>query len=189
MRGVMNEANPDPSAAVPSVTTEIPRPLLEVRRSNRRLGHVSNLLSFTSLAFLGWLVYEVFILERSDTIYLLLSLFGMASGLGRILVYKVRAVPKPLLDLAHGTPGERDAAWDLISAHREELLGMTELPASIREPELIELDRAQLVERVERHGTTPWPQILRGFLIAWSVILILVLTALALHTPAPVIER
>ncbi len=185
----MNDVRPEPSAPIRTSHTESPQALFEVRRSHRRLGQVSNLLSFTSLGFLGWLVYEVFILERSDTIYLLLSLFGTATGLGRFLVYKVKAVPKPLLDLAHGTPGEKDAAWDLISAHREELLGMTELPASIREPELTELDRPQLVERINRYGTTPWPQILRGFLIAWSVILIFVLTALVLHTPAPVIER
>jgi hypothetical protein len=160
-----------------------------VRRDDRRLARIGAMLLVTSLAFLGWLVYEVFILERSDTIYLLLSLFGTASGLGRFLVWKVRAVPRPLLDLARGTDAQRDAAWRLIESHRDELLAMTDLPATIREPDLVELDRAGLVARVERHGTTDWRAILRSFLVAWAVVLAVVLIALALHVPNPVVDR
>ncbi len=158
-----------------------------VRRDHKRLLLLERMLLLTSLAFLMWLCLEVFIRERRDTIYLLLSIYGSLSGIGRFFVWKVRAVPAPLLTLAHGSAAQREQAWLFIDAHRDALFAMTHLPASINEPSLGTLGREALIERVERHGTTNWRKILKIFLTVWLLGLTAVIVAVLLHTPASVV--
>jgi len=158
-----------------------------LERDHRRLVLLERALHLTSLAFLAWLCLEVFIRERRDTIYLLLTIYGSLSGIGRFFVWKVRAVPAPLLVLAHGSATARDEAWSFIEQHRDALVAMTHLPASINEPALGTLSREAMVERVQRHGTTNWRKALRVFLIAWLVGLTAVIAAVLLHTPESVV--
>jgi hypothetical protein len=158
-----------------------------LRRDHKRLLLLERVLLLTSVAFLVWLCLEVFIRERRDTIYLLLSIYGSLSGIGRFFVWKVRAVPAPLLTLAHGTAPEREQAWLFIDVHRDALFAMTHLPASINEPDLGTLGREALIARIERHGTTNWRKILKVFLAVWLVGLTAVIVAVLLHTPASVV--
>lgn len=164
-----------------------PTSIEAVRRDHKRLLLLERLLLLTSLAFLAWLCLEVFIRERRDTIYLLLSIYGSFSGIGRFFVWKVRAVPAPLLTLAHGSAPAREASWRLVNEHRDELLAMTHLPGSINEPALGTLGRGALVERIERHGTTNWSRALRVFLAVWLLGLTAVVIAVLLHTPESVV--
>jgi hypothetical protein len=159
-----------------------------VRRDLARLALLSRALLLINLGFIGWLVLEVFIRGHLDQIYLVLSLYGSLSGLLRYFVWKVRSVPTPLLMLAHGTPAERDAAWALIAAHRDELLLATTLPATIHEAPLTELSREALVERVLRHGTVNWARVLRVLLITWLVGLVIVVAVVSQHTPTAEVD-
>lgn len=162
--------------------------IIAVRRDLRRLRLLDRALLFTNLGFLAGVIVTVFILGHLDQIYLLMTLYGSLSSVLRFFVWKVRAVPTPLLTLAHGSPEERDAAWRLVSEHREELLNATTLPASIHEAPLTELDRDGLVERVKRHGTTNWRRLLRVLTTVWLIGLAVVLVAVSQHTPAAEVD-
>lgn len=150
---------------------------------------IGRLFGWTGLAFIAWHIGIAFVLERRDVEYVALSLFGTVSGLCRFAVYKVRSLPEPLWRLAWGDAVGRERAFELISAHREALFALANLPASVREPALVDLDREALVERVRRFGHTDWPRVLRWVLAAWAVGLALVLVLVLAHTPEPVVDR
>ena len=159
-----------------------------VRRDLKRLKILDRALLVANLSFVGWIILEVFIRGHLDTVYVLLSLYGCLSSVLRYFVWKVRAVPTPLLKLAHGTPDERDRAWELVSVHKDELLALTTLPATIHEPALTELGRDALVERIERHGTVNWRRLLRVLLTTWLIGLAIVLAIVSQHTPAAQVD-
>jgi len=179
MTSQTTDSSMSPPASILSMET--------VLRDHKRLVLLERMLLLTSVSFLVWLCLEVFIRERRDTIYLLLSIYGSLSGIGRSFVWKVRAVPAPLLTLAHGSAAQREQAWLFVDSHRDALFAMTHLPASINEPALDQLGREALVERIERHGTTNWRKILEVFLIAWLVGLTAVIAAVLLYTPESVV--
>lgn len=162
--------------------------IASVRRDLRRLRLLDRALLFTNLGFVASVIVTVFIIRHLDQIYVLMTLYGSLSSVLRFFVWKVRAVPTPLLTLAHGTADERDAAWRLIENHRDELLNATTLPASIHEAPLTELDRDGLIERVKRHGTTNWRRILRILATVWLIGLSVVLVAVSQHTPAAEVD-
>lgn len=162
--------------------------IIAVRRDLRRLRLLDRALLLTNLGFIAGVIVTVFILRHLDQVYLLMTLYGSLSSVLRFFVWKVRAVPTPLLTLAHGTDEERDAAWRLINQHRDELLLATTLPATIHEPPLTDLDREGLVERVKRHGTTNWRRLLRVLTTAWLLGLAVVLVAVSQHTPAAEVD-
>ncbi|HRE91087.1 MAG TPA: hypothetical protein PK095_18335 [Myxococcota bacterium] len=162
--------------------------IIAVRRDLWRLRLIDRALLVTNLGFVAAVIVTVFILRHLDQVYVLMTLYGSLSSVLRFFVWKVRAVPTPLLTLAHGTPDQRDAAWRLITEHRDELLSATTLPATIHEPALSELDRDGLVERVKRHGTTNWRRLFRVLMTVWLVGLAVVLVAVSQHTPAAEVD-
>lgn len=159
-----------------------------IRHDLRRLKILDRALLVANLSFIAWIIVEVFIRGHLDTVYVLLSLYGCLSSVLRYFVWKVRAVPAPLLTLAHGMPDERDRAWDFIGHHKDELLALTTLPATIQEPALTELGRDALVERIQRHGTVNWRRLLRVLLTTWLVGLAVVLAIVSQHTPAAQVD-
>jgi hypothetical protein len=155
------------------------------RRDDRRLAWVGRLLGFASFAALGSVLLLVFVMEHSDLRLALLSPLGVAAGLGRILVWRVRAVPGPVRRLGHGLGAEADAAWALVEAHRAELLAATWLPASIHDAPLEQLDRAGLAERAKRVSSEDGRRVLRWFLVGWSLAALAVILTLTLQELAP----
>ena len=95
--------------------------IIAVRQDLWRLRLIDRALLVTNLGFVAAVIVTVFILRHLDQVYVLMTLYGSLSSVLRFFVWKVRAVPAPLLTLAHGTPDQRDAAWRLITEHRDEL--------------------------------------------------------------------
>ncbi len=155
------------------------------RRDDWRLAGIGRLLGFASFGALASVLVLVFVLEHSDLLLALLSPLGVAAGLGRILVWRVRAVPEPVRRLGHGSPRDADAAWTLIEAHRAELLAATWLPASMYEPPLDQLDRAALTERARRVPADDGRRTMRRFLVGWSLVAVAIVMTLTLVDLAP----
>jgi hypothetical protein len=155
------------------------------RRDDRRLARTGTFLalaSFTALAAVIWLVY---VKDHADILLALITPVGVAAGLGRILVWRVRAVPSPIRRLAFGTEAEADAAWSLIEAHHAELLAATTLPGTIHDPPIETLDRAGLTARARRASPDDGRRALRRFLIVWSLAAVAVLAVLLTSELAP----
>ncbi len=165
--------------------SEVVPELVAHRREQRVMRWLARLFLCVNLGFLGWVAVSIFIIERRDTFYILPSVFGTLTGLLRYLTHRVSAVPKPLLDLRSPDPAVAERAWRVIEANRDELLGETVIPATIREPTLLELDRAGLTERVERVGTVNWRKGLNIAFWIWLPLAIAVFFATLLYEPEP----
>jgi hypothetical protein len=155
------------------------------RREQVVTRRLARLFLFVNLGFLGWVAVTIFIIKRNDPFYILPSVFGTLTGLLRYLTHRVDAVPKVLLDLRDAEPAVADRAWQVIEAHREELLAKTVIPATIREPTLLELDRAGLTERVARVGTVNWRKGLKLAFWIWLPLAITMFLATLLFAPEP----
>lgn len=157
------------------------------RRERRRLAWLDRTLLLVGLGFIAWVIVQVMIIERRDTFYILPSVFGTVTGLSRYFVHRVRALPIPVRDLRHPDAATRERAWAVVDTHRDELLAVTDLPATIHEPPLAALSRDALVERVARAGDTDWRRLLRRWLYLWTPLAVAVLLACLLYQPAPLI--
>ena len=164
--------------------TEFPE-ILAHRREQALMRWLGRLFLLVNVGFLGWVAVTMFIIERNDPFYILPSVFGTLTGLLRYLTHRVAAVPKPLLDLRSADPAVADRAWQVVEAHRDELLGKTVISATIREPTLLELDRAGLTERVARVGTVDWRKVLKVVLWIWSPLAVAVFLATLFFVPDP----
>ena len=154
-------------------------------RERRRLRVLDHLFLGVGLFFIGWVAFAIFIADRRDLFYAIPSLFGTASTVGRYFVHRVRALPAPVRDLRDGDPARRDRAWEVIAAHREELLGATVVWATRDEPPLSGLSREGVLQRLERTGRTDWRRALRVWLALWVPLAFAVFFATLLYTPDP----
>lgn len=165
--------------------TALPPEIVAYRREQVVTRWLARLFFFVNVGFLGWVAVSIFIIERRDTYYILPSVFGTLTGLLRYLTHRVDSVPKPLLDLRSPDPVVAERAWQVIEAHRDELLAKTVIPATTREPTLKELDRAGLTARVERVGTVNWRKGLKVAFWIWLPLAITVLLTTLLYEPEP----
>jgi hypothetical protein len=155
------------------------------RRDDRRLARIGRLLGLASLACLASVIWLVYVRDHADILLALLTPLGVAAGLGRILVWRVRAVPEPIRRLAFGAQPDADAAWSLIEAHRDELLAAAVLPGTIHDPPIETLDRAGLTERARRASPHDGRLALRRFLVVWCVAAAVLMTVLLTVELAP----
>lgn len=139
--------------------------------------------------FIGWVVYAIMGDDRRDIFYALPSIFGTVSGLSRYLVHRVLTLPEPLRNLRSPDAATSDRAWEVVSAHRDELLRVTELAATIHEPPLAELDRAALTERVARAGDVDWRKLLRIWFWIWLPLALAVFFATLFYQFNPIEVR
>lgn len=137
------------------------------------------------LGFVAWVAWALMVQDRRDVYYALPSLFGTLTGLSRYLVHRVRAMPLPVALLRSPDPTVAARAWQIVVAHKDELLGQTIAPATIREPPLTELTREALVERVARAGDTDWRRVLRRYLALWVPLALAIFIATLLFEPGP----
>jgi len=159
--------------------------LVAHRRERRRLAWLDRTLMLVSIVFIVWVAWALMIKDRRDLFYALPSIFGSLTGVSRYFVYRVRAVPLPVVRLRSPDPAVAERAWEVVAAHRDELLAHTILPATIREPALTELPRAALIERVARVGDIDWRRVLRTFLWIWVPLALAVFAATLFFQPDP----
>ncbi len=161
----------------------------DFRREQRQITWMGWLFRIANFGFIGWVVYAIMIDDRRDLFYALPSIFGTVSGISRYLVHRVRVAPKPLLALRSPDAATRERAWEVVSAHREELFRVTILQATTREPPLAELDREALTERVARAGDTDWRRLLRIWFWIWLPLAFAVFFATLFYTYNPIEVR
>jgi|GEM_PF-4989163 len=163
--------------------------MVEFRREQRRALWMGRLFLLANLGFLGWVAYAILLDDRRDAFYSLPSLLGSVSGLGGYLTYRVRSLPLPLKNLRSLDEATRERAWQVVSAHRDELLAVTILSATFHEPPLLELDREALTERVARAGDVNWRKILNVAFWLWLPIAVAVFFVTLFYAYDPVTVR
>lgn len=152
----------------------------DVRRDRTKLEILDRLFMVANYGLLVWCVVITVVLERLDPFYATLYFTMTCAGVARILIWKVRAIPAVVLAL-RGPNG--DEAWSIIEAHRPEILGRTELWAMPNEPDLVDLDRAGVVARLERARPTRWRPIMTWWCSIWALCFIATMIGMALYEP------
>lgn len=157
--------------------------IAQMRRDRWRLRTMERVCFWGNLALLAWCVSIVVFQRRYDIFYCTLYAFTVLTGLTRLPLWKMRAIPRVVLALRAPDSAVRDAAWEAIEGHRDEVLKETELWARRDEADLETLPREGVVARLERSAPANWWAIGRIWLIVWLLLGIATMIGMALYVP------
>jgi len=141
-----------------------------LRRERRLLGRLALAARVLGFSQIGAFVWFVFIQQRLEPAFVALSLSGTLTNLSTLVVHRVRCLPEVVHALVDPRPDVRARAAATVEAHRHEVLSGTDLPASIHEPDLVDMDVAAIAERVAKNGPyRDWRRIGRWWLTIWAL--------------------
>lgn len=124
------------------------------RAKVRRVGH---LCTAATLVIIGTLFFYLIYLESLSTQLIALSFFVILTNFSRFIVYRLYLVPRFFLELRSDDATRREAAWNVVDAHRMTML--KPIVVERREP-----SKDEEIARIDRETVASWDDLDK---IAW----------------------
>ncbi|PKA15590.1 hypothetical protein [Leptospira haakeii] len=109
----------------------------------------------------------VFWFKRENPLFSAMFFLGLFTRVSSLMIGRVFLVPKVFLQLLSANHAEKEEAWEIIQAYKEEIIGR--LAGNIfgwnDSSELYSMDQEQMIEFVKKYTVTDWRRIGKIFLM------------------------
>ncbi|MEI1279873.1 hypothetical protein V6Z05_16195 [Leptospira venezuelensis] len=147
-----------------TVSSKLYEEFLKEKKTNRRFELAGLYLGYgayvVSLGIVFWF-------KRENPLFSAMFFLGLFTRVSSLMIGRVFLVPKVFLQLLSSDISEKEEAWKIIQAHKDEMIGR--LAGNILgwndSSELYSMNQEQMVEFVKKYTVTDWRKIGKIFLI------------------------